>query len=81
MRSGEKGTKPLLRFQNTGYTPTFTVDAVRKEVEGLLRKIKGEEGQMVRTNFVRLCEAMWRSWDEGAECGIDLERFLKKFVD
>ncbi|KAF9461362.1 hypothetical protein BDZ94DRAFT_1299257 [Collybia nuda] len=81
VRSGEQGIKPLLRFQNTGYVPTFTVDAVRKEVEGAVMKLKGEEGQAVRANFNELCERMWRSWDVDAECGMDLDQFLKKFVD
>ena len=51
VRSGDKGTKPVLRFENTEYKPTFTVEAVKVEVEGLLANIKGEEGQAVRLNF------------------------------
>ncbi|KAF9063048.1 hypothetical protein BDP27DRAFT_1385021 [Rhodocollybia butyracea] len=81
VRSGENGTKPLLRFENTDYKPTFTVEAVKAEVEQLLVKIKGEEGRAVRANFEKLSNEMGRSWDEGKESRVDLNEFLKKFVD
>ncbi|KAJ4480020.1 hypothetical protein J3R30DRAFT_2566107 [Lentinula aciculospora] len=81
VRSGENGTKPLLRFENTDYKPTFTVDAVKAEVEGLLAKIKGDEGRIVRSNFESLGEEMWRSWEEGRQSRTELNEFLEKFVD
>ena len=81
VRSGENGTKPLLRFEGTAYQPTFTVEAVKAEVEGLLEKLKGEEGRIVRSNFERLGEEMWRSWDEGMQSRIELNELLEKFVD
>ncbi|KIK62564.1 glycosyltransferase family 1 protein [Collybiopsis luxurians FD-317 M1] len=81
VRSGEDGTKPLLRFENTEYKPTFTVDAVRAEVERLLVKINGDAGQVVRSNFERLGKEMWKSWDEGGQNRRELNAFLKQFVD
>ncbi|KIK62457.1 glycosyltransferase family 1 protein [Collybiopsis luxurians FD-317 M1] len=81
VRSGEDGTKPLLRFENTGYNPTFTVDAVKAEVERLLVRIDGEEGRMVRSNFRELGQAMQKSWNDGEEGRMELNEFLKKFVD
>lgn len=81
VRSGEKGTKPMLRFENTSYKPTFTVDAVKAEVVGLLKKIKGEEGKVVRSNFTKLSETMMKGWDEGEESRNELNEFYKKFVD
>ncbi|KAF9065350.1 hypothetical protein BDP27DRAFT_1424914 [Rhodocollybia butyracea] len=77
VRSGDDGTKPLLRFENTDYKPTFTMDAVRAELEALLVKIKGEEGRMVRSRFENLSEDMLRSWDDGGECNDNLHEFLK----
>ncbi|KAF9043665.1 hypothetical protein BDP27DRAFT_1455173 [Rhodocollybia butyracea] len=76
VRSGEDGTKPLLRFENIDYKPTFTVDAVRVEVEELLVKIRGEEGRMVRSNFEDLSDNMLRSWEWG-ECNYSLHELLK----
>ena len=63
VRSGE-GTKPLLRFENTDYKPTFTADAVKAEVENLLASINGKEGGEVRKNFEKLSEEMakHRAW-------------------
>ncbi|KAF9062782.1 hypothetical protein BDP27DRAFT_1336118 [Rhodocollybia butyracea] len=81
VRSGENGTKPLLRFENTDYEPTFTVDAVKTEVEQLLVKIKGEEGRVVRANFEKLADEMGRNWDKGKQSRTDLDEFLKKYVD
>ncbi|KAJ3795634.1 hypothetical protein GGU11DRAFT_872616 [Lentinula aff. detonsa] len=81
VRSGKQGTKPLLRFQNTEYTPTFTVDALKKEVEKLIEKFNGKEGQTVRTNFEKLSDKMRRSWEEGGECKTDFEQFIQKYVD
>ncbi|KAJ3972819.1 hypothetical protein EV361DRAFT_981749 [Lentinula raphanica] len=79
VRSGEDGTKPLLRFEGTNYKPTFTVDAVRAEVTELLKKLKSEEGQLVRSNFEKLGEEIWRSWDEGKQCRVELNEFLDKY--
>ncbi|KAJ3855119.1 hypothetical protein EV368DRAFT_62701 [Lentinula lateritia] len=81
VRSGENGTKPLLRFEGTDYQPTFTVEAVKAEVEGLLAKLKGDEGRIVRSNFENLGEQMWRSWDEGMQSRIELNELLENFVD
>jgi len=81
VRSGKNGTKPLLRFENTNYKPTFTVDAVKAEVVDLLVKIKGEEGKVVRSNFRKLSEKMMKCWDEGAESRNELNDFYRKFVD
>ncbi|KIK62654.1 glycosyltransferase family 1 protein, partial [Collybiopsis luxurians FD-317 M1] len=81
VRSGENGTKPLLRFENTGYKPLFTVDAVKAEIERLLVQIDGEEGRMVRSNFRKLGNAMQESWNDGEESRMELNEFLKKFVD
>ncbi|KAF5386495.1 hypothetical protein D9757_005837 [Collybiopsis confluens] len=80
VRSGENGTKPLLRFKNTGYTPSFTIEGVRKEFEGVLAKIKGEEGQLVRSNFERLADEMANNW-QGGESEKNFNAFLTKFVD
>lgn len=81
VRSGKDGTKPLLRFRDTGYSPSFTAEGVKQEFEKLLEKIKGEEGQLVRRNFEALSDKFGKSWDEGGESKRDLDRFLTKFLN
>ncbi|KAJ3744145.1 hypothetical protein DFH05DRAFT_1525159 [Lentinula detonsa] len=79
VRSGKDGTKPLLRFEGTEYKPTFTVDAVKAEVGEFLKKIKSDEGQLVRSNFEKLGKEMWRSWDEGGQSRVELNEFLDMY--
>ncbi|KIK52865.1 glycosyltransferase family 1 protein [Collybiopsis luxurians FD-317 M1] len=81
VRGGEDGTKPLLRFKDTEYTPSFTIEGVKEEFIGVLEKIKGEEGQVVRKNFEKLSEEMGKSWHDGGESNSNFNDFLAKFVD
>ena len=81
VRAGTEGTKPLLRFKDTGYKPLFTVEGVKKEFELMLEKIKGEEGKLVRRNFEVLSDKVGKSWDDGEESKTDLDKFLAKFID
>ncbi|KAE9405261.1 UDP-Glycosyltransferase/glycogen phosphorylase [Gymnopus androsaceus JB14] len=81
VRAGTDGTKPLLRFKDTSYKPSFTVEGVKKEFELLLEKIKGEEGKLVRQNFEVLSDKVGKSWDDGEESKTDLDNFLAKFID
>jgi hypothetical protein len=64
-----------------GPMPEFSVEGVKKEIQELLTRIKGEEGRRVRANFERLGDAYRKNWDEGGEARINLEGFLKKYVD
>ncbi|THU79706.1 hypothetical protein K435DRAFT_875155 [Dendrothele bispora CBS 962.96] len=81
-----KFTKPLSSssmFKDLAKSeqPKFTVDAVRKEIDDLLVKLKGEEGVVVRNNFEKLATAFLSGWEKKGEARQNMERFLKKYVD
>ncbi|KAL0569933.1 hypothetical protein V5O48_012025 [Marasmius crinis-equi] len=59
----------------------FTLDGVRAEVRQLLIKIKGEEGKAVRANAERLSEQISQLWKEGGEARVEMEHFLRKYLD
>ena len=61
--------------------PTFTVEAVRREIRDVLNKLKGDEGLMMRKNFEKMSKEFLSGWDKGGEARDSVERFLKKFVD
>ncbi|KAF5372087.1 hypothetical protein D9758_004960 [Tetrapyrgos nigripes] len=83
VRTGENGTKPVYRFKDLpdSQQPTFTVDAVRDEVRGLLAKLKGAEGQEKRKNFQKLGAAFLEGWSKDGEARASMEKFLKKYID
>jgi hypothetical protein len=64
-----------------GPTPDFSPRGVKKEIRELLKFLKGKEGQRVRANFERLGELYRGNWDEGGEARINLEGFLRKYVE
>ncbi|THU84357.1 UDP-Glycosyltransferase/glycogen phosphorylase [Dendrothele bispora CBS 962.96] len=83
VRTGEYGTRVPYRFKDADRKdlPTFTVEAVRREIRDILKKLKGEEGSMVRKNFEKMSKEFYGGWDEGGEARESLNAFLKKFVD
>jgi hypothetical protein len=64
-----------------GPAPEFSVEGTKKETRDLLKRIKEEEGRHVRANFERLGEAYGRNWEKGGEARVNIEGFLKKYVD
>ncbi|KAF5345928.1 hypothetical protein D9758_011456 [Tetrapyrgos nigripes] len=82
VRTGENGTRKPYRFKDSepAQLPTFTVEAVRREIREVLQKLKGEEGLLVRKNFERLSREVLTSWDENprGEARESMEMFLKK---
>ncbi|THU84359.1 UDP-Glycosyltransferase/glycogen phosphorylase, partial [Dendrothele bispora CBS 962.96] len=83
VRTGEHGTRLPYRFKDADPkdVPTFTVDAVRKEIRDVLQKLKGDEGLIVRKNFEKMSEEFYGGWEEGGEVRQNLNEFLEKFVD
>jgi len=83
VRSGEHGTRKLYRFKDADPKdlPTFTVEAVRREIRDVLNKLKGDEGSMMRKNFEKMSKEFLSGWDKGGEARNSVERFLGKFVD
>ncbi|THU79707.1 UDP-Glycosyltransferase/glycogen phosphorylase [Dendrothele bispora CBS 962.96] len=83
VRTGQYGTQLPYRFKDLAKSeqPKFTVDAVRKEIDDLLVKLKGDEGVVVRNNFEKLATAFLSGWEKKGEARQNLERFLKKYVD
>ncbi|KAK7437863.1 hypothetical protein VKT23_018300 [Stygiomarasmius scandens] len=83
IRTGQHGTRSPYRSRDLPESeqPTFTVDAVKKEIRELVVKLKGDEGLAVRKNYERLGEAISKSWDKDGEARKTMERFLKKYID
>ncbi|KAJ3823082.1 hypothetical protein F5880DRAFT_575102 [Lentinula raphanica] len=81
VRSGEQGTGPMLRFLGGPYIPTFSMTAMKREFEELIKKLNGQEGQTIRMNFERLCDNMQESWQEGGDSSADFAQFIKKYID
>ncbi|KAI3602206.1 glycosyltransferase family 1 protein [Moniliophthora roreri] len=78
VRTGEMGLKKLHRLDRA---PLGTDQALRDEVQILLKKLKGNEGTLVRTNVERLGEEIKSIWTERGESRVELEQFLQKFID
>ncbi|KAJ4497418.1 hypothetical protein C8R41DRAFT_217270 [Lentinula lateritia] len=83
VRTGKLGTRVPYRFKDSSSSeyPTFSISAAREEFKGLLRRIEGEEGRIIRANFERLGEMMDKTWDQGREAEESLGAFLRDFVD
>ncbi|KAF5368885.1 hypothetical protein D9758_003101 [Tetrapyrgos nigripes] len=83
VRTGEYGTRKMYRFKDLDPKdlPTFTVDAVRREIRDLVVKLKGEEGLTVRKNFEKMSRGFMSVWNERGEARQSLDAFLEKFID
>jgi hypothetical protein len=84
VRTGEYGTRVPYRYSNMDSPedlPTFTVEGVRKEVNKLIKMLRGEEAVAVRKNFEKMSKGFVSGWDEGGEARESLERFLERYVD
>jgi hypothetical protein len=64
-----------------GPAPEFSAEGTRKETHMLLKDLKGEKGRRIRANFERLGDAYGQNWEEGGEAKVNLEGFLKNYVD
>ncbi|KAL0570331.1 hypothetical protein V5O48_011628 [Marasmius crinis-equi] len=80
VRGGE-GAKSPARLTSSQADPEFTVDAVREEFRGVLRNMKGKEGEAIREKFGKLPgAAIERLWDEEEQSRKEFELFVRKHV-
>ncbi|KAF5339270.1 hypothetical protein D9758_013333 [Tetrapyrgos nigripes] len=79
VRTGEYGTRKMYRFKDSDPKdlPTFTVEAVRREIRELVTKLKGEEGLAVRKSFEKISREFLSGWNEGGEARESMDTFLK----
>ncbi|KAF9259975.1 UDP-Glycosyltransferase/glycogen phosphorylase [Marasmius fiardii PR-910] len=77
VRSGKNTKRPY----RCDVEPSFTVEAVQEEVRELLTRIRGEEGDLVRKHAEKLSEEISNIWKEDGEAMVEIEGFLKKYVD
>ncbi|THU84356.1 UDP-Glycosyltransferase/glycogen phosphorylase [Dendrothele bispora CBS 962.96] len=82
VRTGEHGTGKPYRFKDADPKdlPTFTVEAVRREIRDVLKKSKSDEGLMVRKNYEQLSKKVYSGWDEGGEARKNFDLFLEQVV-
>ncbi|KAF9257355.1 UDP-Glycosyltransferase/glycogen phosphorylase [Marasmius fiardii PR-910] len=78
VRTGKNTTKRPYRCDRK---PSFTIDAVRDEFRQTLKKIKGEEGRVIRANAEKLSAEISRMWAKDGEAKVEIESFLNKYVD
>jgi hypothetical protein len=74
-----QGTRQPLRLEGKRLVD-FSVEGVRKETQELLQKIKGPEGKRVRANAEKLGSELEKSWKDGREASLELNRFLARFL-
>ncbi|KAH8103111.1 UDP-Glycosyltransferase/glycogen phosphorylase [Cristinia sonorae] len=72
VRTGN-GLKPIYR---TGRAPLNTVNALKAEVNDVLDKAFGEDGQKKRANVKNLKRRIDTAWDEGGSAAVDMGKFL-----
>ncbi|KAL0572328.1 hypothetical protein V5O48_009632 [Marasmius crinis-equi] len=81
VRTG-KGTGQPHRLSGDSHDEVqFTLDAVREELRQLLVKIRGEEGKAVAANVGKLSEQISQLWKEGGEARVEMEQFLRKYLE
>ncbi|KAL0570334.1 hypothetical protein V5O48_011631 [Marasmius crinis-equi] len=79
VRGGE-GAKTPARLTSGQADPEFTVDAVREEFRGVLRNMKGKEGEAIREKFGKLGAEIGRLWDEEGQSRKEFELFMRNHV-
>ncbi|KAF9255630.1 hypothetical protein L218DRAFT_950630 [Marasmius fiardii PR-910] len=72
-----------LRLKDLNNNPPnrYMEDAVQEEVRELLTRIRGEEGDLARKHAEKLSEEISNIWKEDGEAMVEIEGFLKKYVD
>ncbi|KAG7096241.1 hypothetical protein E1B28_003690 [Marasmius oreades] len=73
--------KNMKRPYRCDVQPSFTVEAVREEVRRMLLRIGNGEGDSVRKTAYKLSEEISNVWREGGEAMVEIEGFLRKYVD
>lgn len=71
MRCGH-GLRPIRRLND--WTPSGSLDAVRKEAKTIFEKARSEDGESKRANARRLGRALAKGWEEGGENWEELKK-------
>ncbi|KAF9257211.1 UDP-Glycosyltransferase/glycogen phosphorylase [Marasmius fiardii PR-910] len=74
VRTGTDGLKPLYRWG--GIQPMGTTDAVITEIEDVLKRMRGEEGERKRRNAEKLKDRFKEGWEEGGMAWREFIRLL-----
>lgn len=75
VRTGERGLQKIYR---TGQTPVGTLEAFQKELEWVLKDMKGEGGKRKRENAQRIRQELSSAWQEGGAAKESFNRFLEE---
>lgn len=76
VRTGERGLQTIYR---TGQTPSGTPEAFQRELDGILKDMKGEVGSMKRANARRVGEQLAGAWREEGAARKAFEKFLERY--
>ena len=74
VRTGVHGLKPAYRCG--GIKPTGTADGVAAELENVLNRMRGEEGERKRKAAEMVRERFRQGWEEGGAASKDFRRLL-----
>ncbi|KAF5368682.1 hypothetical protein D9757_010223 [Collybiopsis confluens] len=77
IRTGEDGTRIPYGYKEL---PEFTAASAKAEIGGLIEKLKGEEGAIVRANHRTLSDAMNKQWSSDGDSRQEFVSFMKKYV-
>ena len=64
------------KIYRTGRTPVGTIDAVKKEMHGVLERAYGEDGARKRAKLHSVRKTLQAAWSENGVARRDVEAFL-----
>lgn len=71
------GLKPIHRLKD--WTPTGTLEAVRREFNEVLTKARGADGEEKRKNAQRIQKALAKSWAKDGESWKEVKKISDMF--
>ncbi|KAJ3726693.1 hypothetical protein C8R42DRAFT_717551 [Lentinula raphanica] len=78
VRNGPHGAKIPSKYKEM---PAFTPESAKAEIIGLIDKLKGEEGSVVRNNFNAIANKVSKAWDNpDGESRKDVQALLEKYL-
>ncbi|KAJ3743562.1 hypothetical protein DFH05DRAFT_1618923 [Lentinula detonsa] len=76
----DNGVRLPYRYKDAPAPPCFTTEENKEEIRALFKRIKDEEGVVVRKNFCMLAESMGKAWDAEGPAKVDFNAFLQRYV-
>ncbi|KAJ3734947.1 hypothetical protein DFJ43DRAFT_1166217 [Lentinula guzmanii] len=80
VRTGDNGVRLPYRYKDAPAPPCFTTEEAKEEIRALFKRIKDEEGVVVRKNFYMLAESMGKVWDAEGPAKVDFSAFWQRYV-